>query len=116
LIVPVGSSLELYLGGTFEGKNNSELQNDTGDAANLKIFGLDTCTSIIIKNSGDFYGAIYAPKANLVLHNGGTVEGSFVGDNFEMKNSGTFIYDCDLGDVGIDDLAASFSVFRWWEE
>jgi hypothetical protein len=32
-----------------------------------------------------------------------------------MKNSGTFIYDTDLGDVGINDLAASFSVFRWWE-
>ncbi len=116
LVVTTGSTLELYIGGNFEGKNDSELQNDTGDAENLKIFGLDTCTSIIMKNSGDFYGAIYAPNADLVLHNGGSVQGSFVGDNFEMKNSGTFIYDCDLGDVGIDDMAASFSVFRWWEE
>jgi hypothetical protein len=116
LIVPSGSSLVLYLGGNFEGKNDSELQNDTGDATNLKIFGLETCTSIIIKNSGDLYAAIYAPNADLVLHNGGIVEGSFVGDNFEMKNSGTFIYDTDLGDVGINDMAASFSIFRWWEE
>ena len=116
LVIPAGSSLVLYLGGNFEGKNGSELQNDTGAATNLKIFGLDTCTSIDIKNSGDLYAAIYAPNADLVLHNGGIVEGSFVGDNFEMKNAGTFIYDTDLGNVGIDDLAASFSVFRWWEE
>lgn len=116
LVVPAGSSLKLYLGGNFEGKNGSELKNETNDATQLKIFGLPTCTSIDIKNSGDFYAAIYAPEADLVLHNGGIVEGSFVGDNFEMKNSGTFIYDTDLGNVGIDDLAASFSVFRWWEE
>jgi Tfp pilus assembly protein PilX len=116
LVVPSGSSLELYIGVSFEGKNGSELQNDTSDATNLKIYGLDTCTSIDIKNGGDFYAAIYAPNADLVLHNGGIVEGSFVGNNFEMKNSGTFIYDTDLGDVGIDDLAASFNIFRWWED
>ena len=31
--------------------NTLVLQNNTADASNLKIFGLDTCTSIIIRTA-----------------------------------------------------------------
>jgi choice-of-anchor A domain-containing protein len=116
LVVKSGASLEIYVGTGIEAKTSANLNNETADADNLLIYGLDTCTQIDIKNSSDFYGAVYAPNADLTIYNGGDLYGAFVGNSFEMKNSGSFYYDTSLANIGIDDQTAHFSVIRWWED
>ena len=109
------ASLILYLGGNFEGKNSSAVNNETQDAQRLKIYGLDSCETIRFKNSSDLYGAIYAPNADVVMDNSANLYGSVVSKSFEQRNSGTFNYDVTLRDVSINDEAVYFTITKWHE-
>ena len=115
LIVRPDSALHLYLGGDLEDKNSVGISNETAEAGALKIYGLPTCTKIDLKAKSDFYGAVYAPEADIILFNSGDFIGSIVANSFEMKNSGRFIFDTRLASGGINDPAAAFDVVRWWE-
>ena len=110
-----GASLTLYLGGDFEGKNSSAVNNLTEDAKQLQIYGLDSCETIQFKNSSDFYGAIYAPNADVVMNNSANIYGSVVSKSFDQRNSGTFNYDVMLRDVSINDEAVYFTITNWHE-
>jgi len=109
------ASLILYLGGNFEGKNSSTVNNETQDAQRLKIYGLDSCQTIRFKNSSDLYGAIYAPSADVVMDNSANIYGSIVSKSFDQRNSGTFNYDVMLRDVSINDEAVYFTITNWHE-
>ncbi len=109
------ASLVLYLGGDFEGRNSSVINNKTQDAHRLKIYGLDSCENMRFKNSSDFYGAIYAPNADVVMDNSANIYGSVVSKSFEQRNSGTFNYDVTLRDVSINDEAVYFTITNWHE-
>lgn len=109
------SSLILYLDGNFEGKNSSAINNLTNNAQNLKIYGLDNCTTMIFKNSCDIYGAIYAPNADVIMNNSANIYGSVVSRSFEQQNSGSFHYDVLLRDVSINDEGLYFTITNWTE-
>ena len=109
------ASLVLYLGGNIEGKKSSAVNNETHDPQKLKIYGLDSCETIEFKNSADFYGAIYAPNADVIVHNSGNIYGAVTAKSFEQKKSGTFNYDASLRDVSIDDEAIFFTITNWHE-
>ncbi len=109
------ASLVLYLGGDFEGKNSSTVNNETQDAQKLKIYGLDSCETIRFKNSSDLYGAIYAPNADVVMDNSADMYGAVVSKSFEQRNSATFNYDVTLRDVSINDEALYFTITNWHE-
>ena len=127
LIVTENSSLRLYVGGEkFEVKKKSAgLINETEDPTSLLIFGLDTCRKVKIENgnTGDFYGAVYAPLAKVEMKTNGDLYGAFVGWDVKLKKKkggehGTFYYDRSLriGNLlATDDLATHFVVKRWWE-
>jgi hypothetical protein len=110
-------ALSLYLGGNMQADNGSLLitENHVTTGTRLKIYGTNTCTSIILMNSGELSAAIYAPYADLELKNSGAAYGAFTGNNLEMKNSGEFYYDTRLLDLDINDDAA-YLMSRWWEE
>ena len=65
IIVQVGASLELYLGGNLEGKNSTGFSNNTNNPGALKIYGLPTCASIEFKAKSNIYAALYAPAPPL---------------------------------------------------
>jgi len=109
------ASLILYVGGDFEGKKSSVINNKTQDAHRLKIYGLDSCENMRFKNSSDFYGAIYAPNADVVMDNSANIYGSVVSKSFEQRHSGTFNYDVRLRDVSINDEAVYFTITNWHE-
>ena len=111
----VDSSLVLYVGGNIEGKNGSAFNNKTQDPKKLKIYGLNSCHEMRFKNSCDFYGVIYAPKADVTFDNSADAYGSIVARTFEQKNSGVFNYDASLREVGLDDEAIRFVVSQWRE-
>jgi len=110
------ASLILYLGGDFEGKNGSNVNNLTEDPQKIKIYGLGSCQSIVLKNSSDFYGAIYTPNADVVMHNSVDVFGSVVADSYEQKAASVFQYDASLRDVSVNDEAVRFVVKNWSDE
>ena len=110
------SSLKLYMGGDFIADNGGEVINDTLDPTKLKFYGLPTCTQIILKNSSDFYGAIYAPDTLLDIRNTGDIYGSFVGDDMILYNSVNFLYDYALSEADPSDAGARFVPTRWHEE
>jgi hypothetical protein len=114
LIVKSGGSLEAYIANSFVANQGSIITNENLDATKLKIFGLENCITIDIKNSGDFYGAIYAPNAVLTIYNSGAAYGGFVGKDLYTKDSAVFYFDARLLQ-GADD-PAFFSLDRWWEE
>jgi len=115
LQIEEGSSLTLYLGGDFEGKNSSAVNNETKDARSLQIYGLESCQDMRFKNSSDLYGTIYAPNADVIMDNSAKVYGAVVAESFDMKNSGVFMYDASLRDVSINDEAVYFTITNWHE-
>jgi hypothetical protein len=76
------ASLTLYLGGKFECKNGGFINNQAKDAQKLKIYGLDTCQGIDFKTASNFYGAIYAPNADVTLHNSVAYNGAVAANSF----------------------------------
>jgi len=109
------ASLTMYLGGNLESKNGGLINNQAMDAKKLEIFALDSCQRIMLKNSSDFYGAIYAPKADVIFDNSADSFGSVIAKSFEQKNSSAFNYDASLRDVSIDDEALRFVIQHWSE-
>ena len=110
------SSLILYLGGDFEGKNSSTINNLTQEAKKLQIYCLDSCENMVFKNSSDFYGAIYAPNAEVIMNNSANLYGAVVAKGFEQRNSGTFNYDASLRNASVNDAVVRFVVTNWHEE
>jgi len=117
VIITPNSSLTVYLDGDLIANQSNGINNETLIPANFKLFTTGTgVQDIIFKNSGAFYGAVYAPNADIRIDNGAGVYGSFVGTNFIMRNSGLFRYDEALRDISINDEGVQFVIERWSEE
>jgi hypothetical protein len=108
--------LILYLGGNYDGKNGSSLNNLTRDPKRFRIYCLDSCISMKLKNSTTFYGAIYAPEATVEFSNSAAAYGAVVAENFSQSNSANFYYDASLRDVGLNDQAVRFVKAKWCEQ
>ena len=110
------ASLKLFVGKNFDAGNSNGFANNTADARRMEMFCLPTCTIVKLKNASTFYGAIYAPNADITLDNGADVYGSIVGKTFILKNSGTFYYDANLRDRTVNDELVRFMIHRWSED
>ncbi len=109
------SSLTIYLGGNFSGNNGSNINNLTLDPHKFKLFGLDTCTSINFKNSNAFYGAVYAPKADVIYYNSADLYGSVIAKSFQTRAAANIHYDAALRNVTVNDEAVTFTIKKWHE-
>lgn len=117
ITIKSGSSLVVYVDGDFEGKNGSSVNNENSLAGDFKLFGTgEFGQTIDLKAKSEFYGAVYAPNASMIVKAGGDIYGSFIGYDFEMKSKGVFHYDEALSSGGIDDEGVYFAVNRWREE
>jgi hypothetical protein len=110
------ASLSMYITNDFIAGNSQGFNNLTQDARRLMLFCLPSCTQILLKNATNFYGAIYAPYANITLDNSANVYGSVVGNNFTLKNGGTFYYDANLRDRTVNDNLVRFVIHKWSED
>ena len=115
LEIEEGSSLALFLDGDLESKNSSKINNETKIPQNLQIYGLEGCEDMDFKNSSDFYGTIYAPNADIVIHNSVDIYGSTVSNSFDMRSSGKFMYDASLRDETFSSVPTSLVVTNWRE-
>jgi hypothetical protein len=110
------ASLTLYLGGTFLADNGSSINNLSMDCRGFQIYGLDTCTSIQLKQGGTIYATIYAPNADIQLFNGVELYGATVGKSFSQDAAGSIHYDASLRTVSAEDVGVRFVVERWSEQ
>ena len=109
------SSLTLYLEGDIESKNSSKINNETKIPQNLQIYGLEGCDKMNFKNSSDFYGTIYAPNADIIVHNSVDIYGSIVSNSFDLRSSGKFWYDASLRDEDFSSVPTTLVVTSWQE-
>jgi len=104
-------------GGTFDARNGS-ITNSGGSALDFAIYSNTESTSgsadVILHNSSEFSGVIYAPKANLEMKNSAAVHGAVFGREIVFHNSFTLFYDEALNDkyATVSDDVALIS----WEE
>lgn len=108
--------VNVYVDGKVDFKNGSEINNQGKSAKDLKIYGLNNCKDIDLKNTSNFYGAVYAPDAKVTVHNSAEFYGPIVAKEFEQKSKGDFFYDAALRETEEDDAAVHFTVKRWRED
>jgi hypothetical protein len=109
------ASLTVYLAGNLYVDNSGAINNLTQDPKKLKIYGLDTCKNIDFKNSGTFWGAVYAPDADIHLYNGFNVYGAIVGNSFTQDVNANFYYDMSLRIVDPLEIGVYMVIKRWSE-
>jgi hypothetical protein len=107
--------LILYLGGDFLCRNDGIINNLSKDATKIKIYGLESCESIDFFSTSTFYGAIYAPNADVRLHNAVEFFGAVVAESFVQYVSADFHYDASLNEGTVNDEGVSFVVRQWSE-
>jgi hypothetical protein len=116
VMIPIDGSLTIFLGGNLYVDNSGAINNLTKDPTKLQIFGLDTCTNMDFKNSGTFYGAIYAPDADIHLFNSFNLYGAVVGKSFSQDMNANFYYDMHLREVDPTMIGVHMVIKRWSEE
>ena len=114
LVVPAGSHLTLYLGGTFSQKGGA-IKEANLQPEQLQIYGTASCTSIDLDSNATAYAAIYAPAAKCSVNSSSTLVGVFSGRSLEIKSSSELRYDPGVGEhcrYG----PTTYSIDRWWED
>jgi hypothetical protein len=110
------AKLTVYIDGDWISDNDSGINNENQLPSQFQVFGTGPLgQEIDLKAKSEFYGIIYAPDADLTLYSGGNIYGSFVTNNFELKNPANFYYDVTLKDTSVFDEGARFVVNRWRE-
>ncbi len=83
-------------GGTFDARNGS-ITNSGGSPLDFAIYSnAESATGsadVILHNSSEFQGVIYAPKANLEMKNSAAVYGAVWGKEIVFHNSFNLFYD-----------------------
>ena len=111
------AKLTIYLDGDWASDNNSGINNETSTPSTFQLYGTGPVGQAIdIKAKGEFYGVIYVPDADLTMFSGGNIYGSFVTNNFELKNPAEFLYDASLRTITVYDEGARFVINSWNEQ
>jgi hypothetical protein len=117
IIVAPDSTLTIYFDGDFIAGNSAGVNSENKVPAALRFYATGSGRQKVeLKAKGDFYGVVYAPNADVLIHNSGDVYGAMVGDTFTMMNSGTFYYDAALKEVDTGSVGTEFKVTSWREE
>lgn len=114
IIITEGSNVEIYLSGTFSQSSNTQINNLTQDPTTLAIYGTDSLTAVNWASNSDFYGAFYAPNADVDIHSNAEIYGSIIADTIDLASNSRVHYDERLADES--DFGCSYRVVSWDEE
>ena len=103
LVIAAGASLKIYASGNIYLAGQCEL-NTAGYPESLQIYGTSTCTDINLAGQEAFYGAIYAPEADIKLSGQGDVFGAICGNTIDLSGQGSVHYDEALNDIEGDHI------------
>ena len=117
LIIRPNSSLVIYLDGDLVAGNSSGINNEAQDTTAFTLYGTGEDQSFDLKAKSEWYGAIYAPNADITIKAGSTIAGAFVSSSFSSTGGGSLIlYDTALRNVSTTDAGVHFVVQQWSEE
>lgn len=93
LVLPPGAKVVIYVTGNLDASDGS-LVNNSQKPENLQIYS--TGNTVDIRGSSVFYGAVYAPNAEIRVANGGAVYGSLIGRELNNEQGGKIHFDRSL--------------------
>jgi len=113
-----GVTVKIYLGGSFEQNSNSKLNNLSEDPTQLIVLGTDSFNGEMEWNSNSqFWGAVYAPKADVNYRSNADFYGSIVGKSFDLNSNARVHYDEALAGLNIDvDSVDILLTVKSWQE
>ena len=88
-----GASVELYVTGAVQVRNNAFLGAPAGSPAMLVVSGAAGATPVEIKNNAVGSLLLYAPEARVELQNNAVLRGAVVGREVHLSNNQTLILD-----------------------
>lgn len=113
------SAVTIYVTGNIDIGGNG-IMNLSNLPPNLLIYGTvdpsdptQKTKEVKVHGNGDFYGAVYAPYADLNVFGNGAVYGALVGNTAKINGNGGFHYDEDLSNLG--GTLLGFSRYSWRE-
>ncbi len=112
LVILPGASLTITVSGDID-VGGQGIVNTSTLPPNLLIYGTATTTSVTLRGTAEFYGAVYAPMADITLIGTSDNYGSFVGKTVTTTGTSVFHYDECLGNLtgGIGD--GTFNIAFW---
>lgn len=116
LVINADSSLTLFIGDTFVMSNGGGINNLTEKPPKCRIFS--TATTQIdydFNNTGTFYGALYAPNANVLINNNAIIYGAIVAKELNIDNSSEIYGDRALIKGIYNDADTKLTKGKWWE-
>ena len=114
LIISTGSSLKVYIGGSFTQDSNTIVDNSTQDPTKCMFLGLNSLTGTIEWNSNaTFYGAVYAPRADIIINSNADFYGSMMANSIYADSDIKIHYDKALERMFIPGVL--FEVLSWQE-
>jgi len=115
LYIAPGASVKIYLDDSFEISAGSRLKNLAQNPARLLLLGTDNFTGTMHFGSNcRFFGAIYAPRANVEYTAPYDFFGSLVAKNLISNAHYDIHYDLALSDLEL--TGRSFAVKSWQEK
>ena len=109
--IPVGSSLTIYSSGTIHMAGQG-IVNQNAKPENLVIYGTDHCSDVHFSGQADFYGAMYAPKADFDFSGQADIYGSMISNTVDISGQGNIHYDENLGNLG-SGTVSDFNIISW---
>ncbi|MHC4573768.1 MAG: DUF7305 domain-containing protein [Planctomycetota bacterium] len=116
VVLKPGTSLTLYLDGDLLAGNSTGINNESQDSTAFTLFGTGEDQKFELKAKSEWYGAVYAPNADVTIKSNAEVVGSFVSSSFETTGGALILYDSALRDVDTSDVGVFFIVDRWQED
>lgn len=116
--VTANSELTIYLGGNMDIRDSGMGNVITQESKRLTLIGVDDGGEKPVYTFADepqFYGAIYAPDADIVMRDAQEMHGAIVADNVTMDDQSKFYYDDSLRNKNLDALDDEFVIHRWYE-
>jgi hypothetical protein len=110
ITIPNGSSLKIYVTGSFNLQGNG-LVNNTGKPEKCQIFSSSTSETKFGGNH-QFHGAIYAPSSDVSFVGNSDAFGSFIGKTFTNTGNGNIHYDEALSQIQTPGNGP-FKILRW---
>ncbi len=108
----IDGAVTIYVTGNIDVGGNGIL-NTYKLPPNLLIYGGQDTKIVKIHGNGDFYGAVYAPEADINVYGNGATFGALTGKTAKINGNGGFHYDEDLGNLG--GTLLGFTRYSWRE-
>jgi hypothetical protein len=119
LEIAVDAKLTMYLGGSFIQDSNTQMNNLSMDPCSFMLFCTDSFTGDMEWNSNtDFWGAVYAPRANVIYNSNANFYGSVMGKYVDIASQANIHYDEALANLKIvpGSMGSFYTIISWHEK